>query len=65
MLRWAIIFLVVALVAAILRFWWHCRYRRRNREDFVLPLPRTLCACFDIWTGDFLPSSLMKFSAEW
>jgi len=39
MLRWALIFLVIALVAALFGFYGYCRCGRRDCQILVLPVP--------------------------
>ena len=39
MLGWAVTFLIIALIAAVLRVWWDRRGFSGDREDLVLHIP--------------------------
>lgn len=49
MLGWAVTFLIIALIAAVFGFWWHCCYCGGNREGFVLPVPSDVHNLFYFW----------------
>jgi hypothetical protein len=51
MLYWALMFLIIAIVAGFFGFWRHCLRCSRHRKNTILHLPNCLCRDAAVWSA--------------